>query len=131
MLLDKLIEFCGRREHAKAFQVKALEQYICYYFLHGLCAYVDEDEKIIGVAFARMIHTIDDLNFQWKPDQQVGKFLIIDSVVAYNNKAKNKLYKNLLRIMRNKKPEKIYMMRHGKWRELNNNILRRMKWEHE
>tara|TARA_S200002703_G_scaffold17339_2_gene14319 strand:- start:1224 stop:1619 length:396 start_codon:yes stop_codon:yes gene_type:complete len=131
MILDKLIEFCGRPENAQAFRVNELEHYICYYFTNGLWAQVHKDGEINGVAFARMVETIEDRSFYWLPNQKEGRYLVIDSVVARGAESKKSLWKSLIYVIEHKRPKRIFIMRHGKWKELTKDILRRMKWERE
>lgn len=131
MILDKLIEFCGRPENAKAFRVKEIEQYVCYYLTEGLWAHVQKDEDVIGVAFARLVKSQEDLPFYWQPKQTEGRFLVIDSVVAPDAESKAQLWRSFDYVLEHKEPEKVFMMRHGKWRELSIDLMRRMKWEHK
>lgn len=129
MILDKLIEFCGREENANAFRVKEIEQFVCYYLTNGLWSHVLDGGEVIGVAFARMVNSIEDLPFYWQPNKRTGRYFVIDAVVAPDQESKKQLWDSFQYILENKDPEKIFMMRHGKWKELSIDLMRRMKWE--
>ena len=131
MILDNLLEFCKRDEHKNAFQVKDLDSYIIYFLAHGLWDYVERDGEIVGVAFARLIESRSDREFNWKPHQDKGDYLVIDSVVAFDKEVKKTLMESLNRIIRTHNPKRVFMMRHEKWRELTHNLRSRMQWEQE
>lgn len=127
MMLDKLIEYCDRPEHIKAFPNKEfLESYICYFLKEGIYTYyANETGEIEGVGFGRLISTLDDLDFKWQEGCKQGDILAIDVVCISSPEARASFQQSFYDLVRNFTPSRFYMMRRGTWKKLTKRTLRK------
>lgn len=131
MILDRLIEFCDKPEHRKAFPVSDVKQFVAYFFTHGLVEIYEENGEIRGVALARLIRAHEKMKFDWFATGLKGNRMVIDSVVALDPKAKRFLIRRFHEIRVEKYVRSAWVMRRGKFKKLTNKLLERLKWEQE